>query len=88
MKVKVMKFRDFENEATTINTVINSNIRNVYSCLKVCFGFDIEADALVKIAWREYLEFFQNRRSDSEVYDMCKEVIMPNFYRNFKIVAR
>lgn len=88
MKTNAMKFRDFENEATTIGTAINGNMSNVYSCLKVCFGFNIESDALVKIAWREYLEFFQTRRSDSEVYNMCRDTILPNFYRNFKIVAR
>ena len=83
-----MKFRDFEALANTLGSTINNNLNEVHSCLKMCFGLNLESDALVKIAWREWSGFFQMPHTMAEIDAVCRKSIVPHFYDYFKIVVR
>lgn len=69
------------------NNLVNSNLSELHSCLKIFHHFNIDGENLLKYAWKHQREVAERSYSMQEISDLGKE-ISANFGKYFKIVAR
>jgi hypothetical protein len=69
------------------NNLVNSNLSELHSCLKIFHHFNIDGENLLKYAWKHQREVAERSYSMQEISDLGKE-IAANFGKYFKIIAR
>lgn len=70
------------------NSIVHDNLSEIYSCMKICHGKDIDGDELFKYAWR-YSKIWMSecRHTMSEIANFCNE-LNRDFDNFFKIICR
>ena len=70
------------------NSIVHDNLSEIYSCMKICHGKDIDGDELFKYSWR-YSKIWMSeyRHTMSEIANFCNE-LNRNFDDFFKIICR
>lgn len=70
------------------NSIVHDNLSEIYSCMKICHGKDIDGDELLQYAWR-YSKVWMSeyRHTMHEIAMFCKE-LNRNFDIYFKIICR
>ena len=70
------------------NDCVNHNASELYSCLKICHGKDIDGEELLKFAWKYDKERFATQKLSMWEISVIGEKINNNFNNFFKITAR
>lgn len=72
----------------TNNEVVNYNLSEIYSCMKVCHHRDIDADELGDFAWKYFRnEILEKKMSMREVDCFCTK-LNENFHTYFSYKLR
>ena len=79
-KVTKADFRENKN--------VGENLRNIYSCMKVIHGKDIDSESLITVMWRNFPYFCLDRQhSMPEIAAFC-QTLNAQFGLYFKYSAR
>lgn len=70
------------------NEVVNHNLSEIYSCMKVCHHRDIDGDVLVEFGWKYFRNvMLEKKMSMWEVDCFCTEM-EKNFHAYFSYKVR